>query len=118
MSLLFGSRFKKEDYLYQEEIEDWLKNGLLDNAFEAFSRDQAHKIYVQHRMQEHLELINDYLYTRKGFFYLCGIGGPLETSVRQEVKNAFKTCNKWDEETADKYIEQFTKEGRYNFETW
>jgi len=33
-------------------------------------------------MAEHLELINDILYTKKGFFYLCGIGGPLEVSVR------------------------------------
>jgi len=26
--------------------------------------------------------------------------------------------NFWDEYQADSYIEQFTKEGRYNFETW
>lgn len=118
MSLLFGSKYKAKDYLYEDEINGWLKDGILDNAFEAFSRDQAHKVYVQHRMAEHLDLINDYLYTRKGFFFLCGIGGPLEVSVRQEVKNAFMKCNNWDEKQADEYIEQFTKEGRYNFETW
>jgi len=33
-------------------------------------------------MEEHLPLINDYLCERKGFFYLCGIGGPLEAAVR------------------------------------
>jgi len=33
-------------------------------------------------MAEHPEIINDYLVKRKGFFYLCGIGGPLEVSVR------------------------------------
>jgi len=33
-------------------------------------------------MAEHHELINDYLVKEKGFFYLCGIGGPLEVSVR------------------------------------
>merc|ERR1712216_441458 len=69
-------------------------------------------------MAEHHELINEYLYEKKGFFYLCGIGGPLETSVRGQVKEALMKCNDWDEEEADKYIEQFTKEGRYNFETW
>lgn len=46
MSLLFGSKFKKYDYLYNEEIAAWMKKGVLVNAFEAFSRDQAHKIYV------------------------------------------------------------------------
>lgn len=69
-------------------------------------------------MAEHPELINNYLVEEKGFFYLCGIGGPLEVSVRQEVKNSFMKCNNWDEKQADDYIEQFTKEGRYNFETW
>lgn len=69
-------------------------------------------------MAEHHDLINDYLHDRNGFFYLCGIGGPLETSVRLEVKKAFMEGNNWDEEQADEYIEQFTKEGRYNFETW
>jgi sulfite reductase alpha subunit-like flavoprotein len=39
MTLLFGSRFKKLDYLYEEEINAWLADGLLENAFEAFSRD-------------------------------------------------------------------------------
>jgi len=56
-------------------------------------------------MAEHHELINDYLKERNGFFYLCGIGGPLETSVREEVRKAFMECNNWDEEETDNYIE-------------
>ena len=51
------------------------------------------------------EMINDYLYTNKGFFFLCGIGGPLEVAVRQEIKNCFMKCNNWDEKQADAYIE-------------
>jgi len=39
MSLLFGSRRKKDDYLYEEEIMEWAENGLITNVFEAFSRD-------------------------------------------------------------------------------
>jgi sulfite reductase alpha subunit-like flavoprotein len=39
MSLLFGSKYKAKDYLYEDEINGWLKDGILDNAFEAFSRD-------------------------------------------------------------------------------
>jgi len=26
--------------------------------------------------------------------------------------------NSWTDDEVDNYIEQFTKEGRYNFETW
>jgi len=39
MSLLFGSKFKKLDYLYEEEITAWKNEGILEHAFEAFSRD-------------------------------------------------------------------------------
>lgn len=46
LSMLFGSKFKKLDYLYEEEMIDWEKKGYLTHRFEAFSRDQAHKIYV------------------------------------------------------------------------
>jgi len=39
MSILFGSRFKKYDYLYEEEIMNWKNDGLLEHVHEAFSRD-------------------------------------------------------------------------------
>lgn len=119
-SMLFGSRNRKTDFIYQPELERWKENGILENIFEAFSRDQAAKVYVQHRIAEkdHGDLINDYLYDRKGYFFLCGIGGPLETAVRVEIRKVFQTRNNLTDEQADAYIEQFTKEGRYNFETW
>jgi len=39
MTLLFGSRFKKHDYLYEDEIMAWKNDGLIENVIEAFSRD-------------------------------------------------------------------------------
>jgi len=46
MALLFGSRRKADDYLYEEEIETMHKEGLMTHVFHAFSRDQKEKIYV------------------------------------------------------------------------
>lgn len=46
MTLLFGARNKKLDYLYEEEWVNYKQEGILENVLEAFSRDQKHKIYV------------------------------------------------------------------------
>jgi len=37
--MLFGSKYKKKDYLYESEIMGWLADGSIDNMYEAFSRD-------------------------------------------------------------------------------
>lgn len=39
MTLLFGSRHKHGDFLYQEEIEAYQREGLLTNLLTAWSRD-------------------------------------------------------------------------------
>ena len=51
--LFFGDQHFTTDFLYQTEWLQYLKDGLLSRLDVAFSRDQADKIYVQHRMAEH-----------------------------------------------------------------
>jgi len=50
--LFFGERSAETDFLYQSELEQMKASGLLTRLDTAFSRDQAHKIYVQDRMIE------------------------------------------------------------------
>ncbi|MDU7808073.1 MAG: assimilatory sulfite reductase (NADPH) flavoprotein subunit, partial [Serratia marcescens] len=50
--LFFGNPHFEQDFLYQTEWQQYLKNGDLTRIDVAFSRDQAHKIYVQHRIKE------------------------------------------------------------------
>lgn len=42
----FGSRFSSKEYLYGEEIEAWLTDGILTKAGLAFSRDTKKKVFV------------------------------------------------------------------------
>ena len=48
--LFFGSQHQRCDFAYGEEFEAFKKEGLLARLDCAWSRDQAEKIYVQHRM--------------------------------------------------------------------
>src|SRR5262249_74934 len=50
--LLFGDQKATTDFLYEEELRKYQSDGLLTRLDTAFSRDQADKIYVQHRMLE------------------------------------------------------------------
>ncbi|AHG76562.1 sulfite reductase (NADPH) alpha subunit [Mannheimia varigena USDA-ARS-USMARC-1296] len=69
--LFFGERYREKDFLYQNELERYLANGVLTQLFTAFSRDQAEKFYVQGSLAEQAELI--WTLIKKGaYFYICG----------------------------------------------
>src|SRR6058998_147991 len=51
--LFFGAQRRELDFLYRAELEAFRGDRLLTRLDLAFSRDQAEKIYVQHRMREH-----------------------------------------------------------------
>lgn len=120
MALFFGARHKRTDYTYGDEFDAYHASGkgVVDVLSCAFSRDQANKIYVQDRINEHPEVIYDMLGTKKGYFYLCGPAGNVPPSVRKAVVNAFVKCGGHSEEEADKLVTQMQIEGRYNVEAW
>ncbi|MEO8044227.1 MAG: sulfite reductase subunit alpha, partial [Spartobacteria bacterium] len=50
--LFFGAQREQSDYFYKEDFARFTADGILTRIDTAFSRDQAHKIYVQDRMME------------------------------------------------------------------
>jgi sulfite reductase (NADPH) flavoprotein alpha-component len=118
MALFFGARYKATDYTYGEEFEDYHASGLLNVLSTAFSRDQAHKIYVQNRISEVPEIIYDYLIKKNGYFYLCGPAGNVPPAVRKAVCESLVKCGGHSAEEADHMITQLQIDGRYNVEAW
>ena len=68
--LFFGEQRRATDFFYEEELTRYVADGVL-RLDVAFSRDQANKIYVQHRMHEHAKDIWDWLEAGAEFF-VCG----------------------------------------------
>jgi sulfite reductase (NADPH) flavoprotein alpha-component len=69
--LFFGDQHAATDFLYGDEFAAAQKSGHLHKLSTAFSRDQAEKIYVQHRMQQ--EGAELWKWLEKGaYFYVCG----------------------------------------------
>lgn len=84
----------------------------------AFSRDQAHKIYVQDRMNENPEMVHDILYKQKGFFYLCGTAGAAPDACKKSAIDAFMKVGGLSREEAEQFIIDMQITGKWNLDVW
>ncbi len=69
--LFFGEQKRATDFLYEDQIVDWQRRGVLAKLDLAFSRDQTEKVYVQHRMRENAAELWAWL-DKGAHFYVCG----------------------------------------------
>ncbi len=82
--LFFGDQTLTSDFLYQQQLTEWLKSGLLSRLDLAFSRDGAEKIYVQHRMQEQGAELFRWLESGS-YLYVCGDAQRMARDVEQTL---------------------------------
>jgi sulfite reductase (NADPH) flavoprotein alpha-component len=80
--LFFGEQRRATDFFYQAEFAAMQSKGLLTRFDTAFSRDQAQKIYVQHRMLEHSKELWAWLQSG-AYFYVCGDAHRMAKDVHQ-----------------------------------
>ncbi len=78
--LIFGNRRFNHDFLYQLEVQAWLKSGVLGEIDLAFSRDQPEKRYVQHVLWDRRDALHGML-TEGATLYLCGDAGSMAREV-------------------------------------
>lgn len=69
--MYFGCRKSKEDYLYRDELEAYVKDGAL-TLHTAFSRDQPEKVYVTHILEKNKDELWRVIYEQNGHVYVCG----------------------------------------------
>ncbi|MBR8842951.1 MULTISPECIES: assimilatory sulfite reductase (NADPH) flavoprotein subunit [Pseudoalteromonas] len=110
--LFFGNPHFTEDFLYQVEIQKYVKSGLLTHVDLAFSRDQAEKIYVQDRLREKGEAV--FAWLEKGaHFYVCGDASRMAKDVHQALIDIIKTHGGKDDEQAEQYLKALRSANRY-----
>jgi sulfite reductase (NADPH) flavoprotein alpha-component len=82
--LFFGARNGAVDFLYGDEIKSHHQRGTLTRYDCAFSRDQAHRIYVQHRMREHGDELRTWI-EGGAVIYVCGDAKRMAPDVHQTL---------------------------------
>ncbi len=109
--LFFGEWYEKEHYFYQEEWKKLIEEGWL-KVSTAFSRDQQHKVYVQHRMREEGKELFQWL-EEGAYLYVCGDASQMARDVEDALLEIFETEGKMGVEESHQYLKQLRATKRY-----
>jgi sulfite reductase (NADPH) flavoprotein alpha-component len=101
--LFFGEQHRATDFLYGDELLDFQKKGKLYRLDLAFSRDQPHKIYVQHRMREQAKELWAWL-QNGAYFYVCGDAKRMAKDVHQTLIDIAREQGGLSPEAAADYV--------------
>ncbi|WP_371018154.1 bifunctional cytochrome P450/NADPH--P450 reductase [Pseudalkalibacillus sp. JSM 102089] len=115
--LYFGCRNPEHDYLYQEELEQAEKDGLV-TLHTAFSRCPGkEKTYVQHLVSDNatdvIPLLKD-----GGRLYVCGDGSHMAPEVEQTMIASYQSMYETTEQEAIQWLEELERDGRYAKDVW
>ena len=110
--LFFGDQRESSDFLYRDELLALKADGLLTRLDLAWSRDQADKIYVQHRMLEHAAELCSWL-EAGAHFYVCGDASRMAKDVHAALLKVIETAGGRSPEAAVAYLEALTAARRY-----
>ena len=109
--LFFGEQRAAGDFFYRDQFEAWVQDGFL-RLDTAFSRDQAEKIYVQHRMRERAGDIWRWMEEGADFF-VCGDKHRMAEDVHRELLRIVELEGGRTPEQAAEYLEGMKKAKRY-----
>jgi sulfite reductase (NADPH) flavoprotein alpha-component len=110
--LFFGDQREKLDFLYREQFQAMHKDGVLTRLDTAFSRDQAHKVYVQDRMREHAADLFEWL-ERGAYFYVCGDVTRMAKDVELALLDVIAKGSNGTLDHAAEYLAAMKKQKRY-----
>lgn len=100
--LIFGERQRAHDFFYQETLEAWLTVGTLKRLDLAFSRDQAEKVYVHHKLREQADELKTWV-NNGAVIYVCGSIDGMASDVDQALIDILGESN----------VDQLRQDGRY-----
>ena len=86
--LFFGEQRRASDFFYEDQFSGYVRDGRL-RLDVAFSRDQAEKIYVQHRMREQASDLWAWLEEGAEFF-VCGDKERMAADVDRELHRLWR----------------------------
>lgn len=106
--LFFGERTRAHEFYYEADWQRWQDKNLLRLTL-AFSRDQADKIYVQHRLKEHGEEIVQWL-ENGAILYVCGDANHMAKDVDKALHDIVAHHTSFN---PSEYLKTLKREKRY-----
>src|SRR6202171_4369976 len=111
--LFFGAQRESCDYAYKEDFEQFKRDGILTRLDCAWSRDQAHKIYVQHRLLENAAEIWKWIDAEGAQFFVCGDARRMAKDVDAALRKIVQEQGGKGVDEANEYVEKLKSDKRY-----
>jgi sulfite reductase (NADPH) flavoprotein alpha-component len=111
--LFYGAQRKACDFAYAEDFDRFQRDGILTRFDCAWSRDQAHKIYVQHCMLENAAEIWKWIDAEGAQFFVCGDARRMAKDVDAALRKIVLEQGGKTAEEASEYVEKLKTEKRY-----
>ena len=111
--LFFGAQHVSCDFAYEEDFDAFMKDGILTRLDCAWSRDQAHKIYVQHKLADNAAEIWKWIDAEGAQFFVCGDARRMAKDVDATLRKIVQEHGGKTVEQANEYVEKLKSEKRY-----
>ena len=110
--LFFGDQHRSENFYYRDDLEDMVRDGFLNRLDLAFSRDQADRVYVQHKMLDYGADVWRWL-DEGAHFYVCGDASRMARDVDAALTSIIETHGGMSHEKAHEYKRELVADKRY-----
>lgn len=110
--LFFGDQHRNQNFYYRDEFEQMAADGFLSRLDLAFSRDQAERVYVQHKMIDHGADLWRWLQDG-AHFYVCGDAARMAKDVDAALSTILRTHGRMSDDAAHDYKRELVAAKRY-----
>ena len=111
--LFFGSQHEHCNYFYKEEMAELKRDGTLTQLDCAWSRDQADKSYVQHKMLNCAAEIWKWMDGEGAHFFVCGDARRMAKDVDAALRKIIQEKGGKSESETNEYVEKLKSDKRY-----